>query len=157
MKFAFALAGAAFASNTINLVEQKMQALFHQVQAQVATPSNGMVFEQEDAGDYFLMDDSQTFGTPDPPQTAGTEVFTLGGIFFEDVHMAYVNFTCKIFGVLVFNENFPNDELISAGAWSYNVPFDVPSVAPQTTYYVEVYGYDVEDNMLFDITTDFTF
>ena len=48
----------------------------------LATPvANSMVFTQTDDLGIFLMDESQSFGSPDPPQLGGLEVFTLGGLW----------------------------------------------------------------------------
>ena len=121
------------------------------------TVSNGMVFTQKDDQSYFILDNSQTYGSPDPPRTGSVETFVLGGLWIGDVHMTRVNFQCRLFGALVYNEDFPNDTDLSAGGWSYEVPFDVPSVAPATTYYISVFGYGDNDEQLFQIDTNFKF
>ena len=51
-------------------------------------------------------------------------------------------------GALVYNEDFPNDADLSAGEWSYEVPFDVQSVVPAATYYISVIGYGDNDDQL---------
>ena len=60
-----------------------------------------------------------------------------------------MNFSCKLFGVVVYNENFPDPEFADPGDWSYSLPFDVPSVAPTATYYVTVSAIDPAGATLF--------
>jgi hypothetical protein len=57
-----------------------------------------------------------------------------------------MEFKCKLFGVLVYDENFPYQQDVSAGGWSYSLPFEVPPVAPLTTYYVTVNAIDADGN-----------
>ena len=68
-----------------------------------------------------------------------------------------MNFQCRLFGALVYNEDFPYNQDESAGGWTYSLPFDVPSVAPTTTYYVTVSAVDADGNDLFSVDTDFKF
>ena len=119
--------------------------------------SNAMVFVQTDGFDYFLLDNSQTFASPDPPMTGQLLNFTLGGIWLQDEYLDHTNFQCHIFGALVYNEDFPYSADVLAGGWSNIIPFDVPSVAPQTTYYITVSGVDADGNTLFSVDTDFKF
>merc|ERR1712071_659590 len=122
----------------------------------IAVP-NSMQFTQTSGFQYFIMDNSQTYGSPDPPQLNNTEMFTLGGIWNMPVTMSYVEFKCHLFGVLVYDEKFEDPEQIFPGFWSYSLPFDVPPVAPTTTYYVTVEAYDVNGAQMFAIDTDFRF
>ena len=119
--------------------------------------ANSMVFTQTDDLGIFLMDESQSYGSPDPPQLGGLETFTLGGLWTQPVDLDHVNFQCHLFGVLVYNENFPDQESVEPGMWTYGVPFDVPAVAPATTYYITVNGYDTAGEIVFTIKTDFKF
>ena len=119
--------------------------------------SNGMIFTQADSQDWFILDNSQTYASPDPPKTGAVVNFTLGGLWITDASLDHINFQCHLFGALVYNEDFPNDADLSAGGWSYEVPFDVPSVAPATTYYISVFGYGENDERLFQIDTNFKF
>merc|ERR1712071_728017 len=57
----------------------------------IAVP-NSMQFTQTAGFQYFIMDNSQTYGSPDPPQLNNTEMFTLGGIWNMPVTMSYVEF-----------------------------------------------------------------
>ena len=122
-----------------------------------ATVVNTCVFVQTDGFDYFLLDNSQTFANPDPPKTGGLELFTIGGIWLDDNYLDHTNFKCHLFGALVYDEDFPYDADVSAGGWSNTTPFDVPSVAPNTTYYITVSGVDADGNTLFSVDTNFRF
>ncbi len=68
-----------------------------------------------------------------------------------------MNFKCKIFGALVYDENFAYSQDVQSGGWTYNLPFDIPSVAPATRYYVTVSAIDVDGSVMFSVDTDFTF
>ena len=43
--------------------------------------ANSMVFTQTDDLGIFHMDESQTYGNPDPPRLGSTVYFTLGGLW----------------------------------------------------------------------------
>ncbi len=43
--------------------------------------ANSMTFTQTDDLGIFLLDESQTFGDPDPPKLGQTVNFTLGGLW----------------------------------------------------------------------------
>ena len=103
------------------------------------------------------MDESQTYANPDPPQLGTTVYFTLGGLWTQPVNIDHLNFKCHLFGVLVYNEDFADVESVEPGMWSYSLPFDVPPVAPATTYYVTVSAVDTDGSELFSIDTDFKF
>ncbi len=116
-----------------------------------------MDFQQIDDLGFFLMDNSQTYGNPDPPQLGGVVDFVLGGLWTQPVDIDHINFQCRIFGALVFNEDFADVESVEPGSWSTKIPFDVPSVAPETTYYVTVNAVAADGSALFKITTNFKF
>ena len=125
---------------------------------QLQTPvSNQCVFTQTDGLGIFLMDESQTYADPDPPQLGSTVYFTLGGLWTQPVNIDHLNFKCHLFGVLVYNEDFSDVESVDPGMWSYSLPFDVPPVAPSTTYYVTVSAVDTDGMELFSIDTNFRF
>ena len=119
--------------------------------------ANSMVFTQTDDLGYFLMDESQTYGNPDPPRLGQTVYFTLGGLWTQPVDIDHMNFKCHLFGALVYNEDFADVESVQPGGWSYSLPFDVPSVAPSTTYYVTVEAVAQDGSELFSIDTNFRF
>ena len=119
--------------------------------------ANGMLFTQVDDQSFFIMDASQTYGSPDPPKTGSTENFVLGGLWLADTYLDHLNFQCHLFGALVYNEDFPITSDVAAGGWTHTIPFDVPSVAPATRYYITVNAFDADNNPLFVINTDFTF
>ena len=123
----------------------------------VAPVTNSMVFTQTDDLGYFLMDESQTYGSPDPPKLGQTVYFNLGGLWTQPVDIDHINFKCHLFGALVYNEDFPDLESVQPGGWSYSLPFDVPSVAPSTTYYVTVEAVATDGSELFSIDTNFRF
>ena len=123
----------------------------------LAPVSNSMVFTQTDDDGYFLMDESQTYGNPDPPQLGTTVYFTLGGLWTQPVDIDHMNFKCHLFGALVYNEDFPDVESVQPGGWSYSLPFDVPPVAPSTTYYITVSAWAQDGSELFSIDTNFKF
>ena len=117
--------------------------------------SNALVFTQTDSDGYFIMDPSLTFANPDPPRTGTTVNFNLGGVWTQPVEIDHMNFKCKLFGVLAYNEDFPDQEVAFPGEWTYSLPFDVPPVAPTATYYVTVSAWDVNGQELFSIDTNF--
>ena len=117
--------------------------------------SNALVFTQTDSDGYFIMDPSLTFANPDPPRTGTTVNFNLGGVWTQPVEIDHMNFKCKLFGVLAYNEDFPDQEVAFPGQWTYSLPFDVPPVAPTATYYVTVSAWDVNGQELFSIDTNF--
>ena len=123
----------------------------------LAPVSNSMVFTQTDDDGYFLMDESQTYGNPDPPQLGTTVYFALGGLWTQPVDIDHMNFKCHLFGALVYNEDFPDVESVQPGGWSYSLPFDVPPVAPSTTYYITVSAWAQDGSELFSIDTNFKF
>ena len=123
----------------------------------VEATANGLEIVQTDDMSHFIMDPTQTFGNPDPPQTGTTEVFTLGGIWIGEYMLDRINFQCRIFGALAYNEDTKFGQMMEVGSWSTEIPFDVPPVAPSTTYYVTVTAYSDTDEELFVMTTDFNF
>ena len=70
--------------------------------------ANSLQFTQTDDFGYFLLDDSQTYADPDPPQLGKTLYFTLGGLWTQPVDIDHVKFQCHLFGVLVYDEDFPD-------------------------------------------------
>ncbi len=119
--------------------------------------SNGMIFTQVDSQDWFILDNSQTYASPDPPKTGAVVNFTLGGLWITDASLDHINFQCHLFGALVYNEDFPQVEDVTSGGWTYTLPFDVPAVAPKATYYITVNAIDADGNTLFTVNTDFRF
>ena len=119
--------------------------------------SNGMIFTQADSQDWFILDNSQTYASPDPPKTGAVVNFTLGGLWITDASLDHINFQCHLFGALVYNEDFPQAEDVTSGGWTYTLPFDVPAVAPKATYYITVNAIDADGNTLFTVDTDFRF
>ena len=119
--------------------------------------SNSMQFTQTDDQSWFILDTSQTYGSPDPPQLGKTVNFTLGGLWIQDAFVDHMNFQCHLFGALVYNEDFAYGQDVTSGGWSYTLPFDVPSVAPTTTYYITVNAVDADGNNLFSVNTNFKF
>ena len=118
---------------------------------------NIMQFVQTDDMSYFLMDESITYADPDPPQLNATVYFNLGGLWTQPVDIDHMNFKCHLFGALVYNEDFPDVESVQPGGWSYSLPFDVPPVAPSTTYYITVSAWAQDGSELFSIDTNFKF
>ena len=70
--------------------------------------SNSLVFTQTDDFGYFLLDDSQTYANPDPPQLGKVVNFVLGGLWTQPVDIDHIKFQCHLFGVLVYDEDFPD-------------------------------------------------
>ena len=103
------------------------------------------------------MDESQTYGDPDPPQLNSTVYFHLGGIWTQPVDLDHLNFKCHLFGALVYNEDFADVESIQPGGWNYALPFDVPPVAPDTTYYITIEALAQDGTSVFEIKTSFKF
>ena len=64
-------------------------------------------------------------------------MFYLGGTFLSSQYVDHLKFTCKLAGVPVYLQNFPVAQQ-ALGAWSYNLPFDIPADAPTITYYVTI-------------------
>ena len=119
--------------------------------------ANSMVFTQTDDYGLFIMDETSTYGNPDPPRLGQVVNFNLGGLWTQPVDIDHTNFKCHLFGALVYNENFPQVESVDAGFWSVSIPFDVPSVAPTATYYVTVSAVAQDGSELFSIDTNFRF
>ncbi len=79
----------------------------------VPTPvQNSLVFVQTDDLGYFLLDESQTYADPDPLELGHTVYFTVTGLWTQPVDIDHVNFSCKLFGVLAYNEDFPDFESV---------------------------------------------
>ncbi len=117
--------------------------------------SNSLVFTQTDDYGYFIMDPTSTYADPDPPRLNHVVNFILGGLWTQPVDIDHMNFKCRLFGALVYNEDFPDVESVDPGMWSYSLPFDVPAVAPTTTYYVTVSALAADGSELFSIDTNF--
>ena len=118
---------------------------------------NIMQFVQTDDMSYFLMDESITYADPDPPKLNATVYFNLGGLWTQPVEIDHINIKCHIFGALVFNEDFPDVESVQPGGWTYTLPFDVPPIAPDTTFYNTIIGVAQDGTSLFTIETNFRF
>ena len=119
--------------------------------------SNPIAGKSVDLG-IFILDDSQTFGQPDSYQLGSTEFFSIGSFWIQPAVLYHMEFQCRLFCVLVYNESFTKRTgPIEPGYWSYSFPFDVHSVAPTTTYYIIIQ--DIADNgsELFSIKTNFKF
>ena len=142
-----------FLNSQLSLIETRLAEALN-LQTPVA---NSMTFTQTDDFGYYLMDESQTYGNPDPPQLGSTVYFTLGGLWTQPVDIDHLNFKCHLFGALVYNEDFADVESVQPGGWSYSLPFDVPSVAPSTTYYITVSAWGQDGSELFSIDTNFKF
>lgn len=84
-------------------------------------------------------------------------MFNIGGLWINDAYVSAMNFKCHLFGALVYNENFPYEQDVSAGGWNYALPFDVPPVAPVATYYITINALDADGNSLFSVDTNFRF
>ena len=109
----------------------------------------------------FTLDMSQTVASPDPPHTATTENFTIAGISKMPMTVAGVRFQCWLYGAPAYNESFAPDagnENITPGTeWKQSIPFDVPGVAPKTTYDIQVCAEDSTQTPLFCMRTAFKF
>ena len=103
------------------------------------------------------MDPTQTFSKPSPPKLGEVANFSLGGLWTQPVDIDHTNFKCRLFGALVYNEDFPQVESVDPGMWTVSLPFDVPTVAPQTTYFVTMSAIAKDGSELFEIKTDFKF
>ena len=89
------------------------------------------------------MDTSQTYANPDPPQTGGTEYFTLGGVFTIPAQVNILEFICHLGGIPVYDQRFtyPYGVEYPLSSWQYTLPFDVPSVAPDLDYFIDIKGH----------------
>ena len=101
-----------------------------------------MVFTQTDDKGLFIMDASLTYGQPDPPTLGTTTVFHLGGVWTEPVDLDHLNFKCKIYNALAYDEDFADQESLMPAQWTFALPFEIPKVAPETTYFVTIQGID---------------
>ena len=52
------------------------------------------------------MDQSLTYGEPDPPKLGEVCEFHLGGVWTRPVEFDHVNFKCKLYDALAYNEDF---------------------------------------------------
>ena len=119
--------------------------------------TNPMTFEQVDTFNYFILDPAQTYSQPDPPEVNSTAYFTLGGIWIQPAQLDHIRFQCHLFGVLAYDESFPDTDMVFPGGWTYSLPFDIPPVVPNTTYYVTISGWGPGDVEYFTIETAFRF
>ena len=122
----------------------------------VTTP---LSFTQPTGQENFTLMADQTKGNPDPPQTGGTENFTIAGLATHPLEVKELNFRCWLFGAKVYDEKFaPSTTQLQPGTvWTATVPFDVPGVAPNTTYDIEIAGQDANGTDLFTVRTAFLF
>ena len=137
------------------LIEAAVQASVDNMIFDNTAVSNSMVFTQTDDYGIFIMDNTSTYASPDPPRLGSVVNFVLGGLWTQPVDIDHMNFKCKLFGALVYNEDFPDVESVDSGFWTFSLPFDVPSVAPTTTYYVTVSALATDGSELFSINTNF--
>ena len=70
--------------------------------------------------------------------------------------MESVEFICYLFGVNVYDEFFPADELVFPGFWAYNLPYPIPPIAPDAAYKVTIKGHG-SGMEVFSIDTCFYF
>ena len=133
----FAVEPVEVAEEEFNLIVQdKLEALTLPPPPKGGSP---VVFVQTDPMLYFMMDPTLTYSIPDLPDKGITLLFCLGGIFFLKEYVDHLNFKCKFGGIPVYNQNFDVGQY-GFDMWTYCLPFDVPSYAPSTTYYVTVVG-----------------
>ena len=97
--------------------------------------ANSMVFTQTDDLGIFLMDESQSYGSPDPPQLGGLETFTLGGLWTQPVDLDHVNFQCHLFGVSSTTKTSPtkNQSSPACGLMVFHLMFQLLHPPQPTT------------------------
>ena len=147
-----------FKTATVALLAAAAQAFVHLKEAEPVSANPPCSFMQVDADGDFLMDISTTSASPNPPVLGKTVNFTIGGIWMMDEQIDHLNFQCKLYGALAYNQDFADVEAVTVGeAWTHTIPFDVPPVAPPGEYDVTVFGIDKNGAELFAIFTKFYF
>ena len=96
--------------------------------------------EQTDNHELFIIDKELTFINPSPPKLGEIVNFELAGTWTETVHIDHINFKCRMFGALIYNRDIRQFESVEPGEWKVPNFFDVPKVAPPTTYVVTMSG-----------------
>ena len=101
----------------------------------------------------------QTKATPDPLELGKTEEFVVTGLPHIPMTINKLEFTCWLFGAKVYDESFDtsNPTAVPGTVWTSSLPYPIPSVAPSTTYDIEIAGVDADGAKLFTITTAFKF
>lgn len=130
--------------------------------------SNSIPITQVDTLGLFNMNTMFTYASPDPVVSPGTEQFHIQGSWNSDPSLDHVNFSCKLFGVKVYDENISCTSPDPSGSncpqptspfpsnWQGDFLFDVPAGAPSgIDYDITVTAKDAADNDLFEITAVF--
>ena len=123
----------------------------------VTTP---LTFVQTAGQENFqILMDGTTKGVPDPPQLNSTALFTVGGLATHPIDIASMQFQCYLFGAKVYDETYSdaNPMAYPGTVWDGTVGFDVPSVAPNTNYDININGLDVDGTILWSLQTAFKF
>ena len=103
----------------------------------VTTP---MTFNQNAGQENFTIMMDQTNGSPDPPALGTTENFTISGLATHPLTVEKLEFRCWLFGAKVYDEKFATTDptAVPGAVWSSSLPYPIPSVAPSTTYDVQI-------------------
>ncbi len=131
-RFAAALATVAYAAD-VQVIEEKLEALQGWDMAALLKSATKPTFEQKDSAQYFMMDPTLMFSDPEVPTKGKTLQFHMGGMWMMPQHVDHLNFKCKLDGIPVYNENFDVKEDV-ADQWTHVIPFDVPRIAPSSSY-----------------------
>ena len=121
--------------------------------------SDTLEFKQTDSLNYFLLDPSSTYAVPSYPTLNTTAHFYIAGTYLQAADLDHVRFQCRLFGALVYNETQPDVESFQPGAqWlSPSFDFDIPAIAPQTTYAITFIGERADNSELWSVDTSFHF
>ena len=127
---------------------------------------DNVVITQISGADTWTMLDTDTYASPNPVQTGGTENFIVGGIWnVANVDLAKVSFNCVLGGAPVYNQDYPcsvgdancpSPSGAIGEEWTGSFGFDVPAFAPPFVYDVTVTGKDSSDATLWELESKFT-
>ena len=122
--------------------------------------SSILVFNQTDDLEIFLCDYSQTYGDPAFPEKQSTEYFHIGGFFQVESDLDHVRFIAEVNDdrQRVYNVAYTDVHTGIFGQYT-SVPFAflIPGAVPNWHFYIYALGETAENQMLFNVTTDFEF
>ena len=129
------------------------------ITSDAAISNDTLVFKQTDSDSMFLLDPTSTHGDPAYPTLNSTEHFYVAGTWLQPAKLDHVRFQCHLFGALVYNETQADAQDFNAGdVWtSPAFDFDIPAIAPSTTYVIDIIGETADNTELWSVNTQFKF
>ena len=141
----------------------------HIYTADPPAPSVDLVITQTTGEENFSAIPSQTYADPVSVVKGSTQKFNVGGIWrIADADVTHVNFKCRLYGVVVFDETWQCNSPAANDFGTCTVPtgvpgedwiaqfgFDVPAVTPPLPYYVTVQFLNADETVMFTVESDF--